>query len=101
MPEVDAEQRHLRRAGQLGGAQQRAVPAEREHDLRALRGARARPPRHAGQVELVDLLGHDPYLEARLEQVTGHRAGVLGAVPIARSSAATINEAASFHTSTW
>ena len=50
LAEVDAEQRRLRRPGQLGGAQEGAVAAEREDDLRALGGRRpGRPaPRRAG-----------------------------------------------------
>ena len=51
MPEVDAEHRHPRRPGQLGGPQQRAVAAEHDHDLAAGGGllvVRRRPRRPAG-----------------------------------------------------
>ncbi len=81
LAEVDPEQRRLRRPGQLRGAQERAVAAEREHDLGALGGVLAAARHHAGQVEVVGLVGDHPHLETGPDQIGGHRTGVLGAPP--------------------
>src|SRR5690606_7480764 len=81
-PEVDAQQRYADGPGELGGAQQGAVSAERDHDLRALgRGRSRRGGRHARQVEVGHLVGHHPHREAGRDQVPRHRPGVLGAGP--------------------
>ena len=63
--EVDAQQGRRGGPGKLGGAEQRAVSADDDHELGALGGVRAgRHLLHAGAVD-VDRLGRgDPYLDA-------------------------------------
>jgi hypothetical protein len=74
--EVHAEQRRARRAGELGGAEQRAVAADHDHDLGALRCPRAR--RHLLRAHAVDVgrLGtEDPHGHASVDEPAHHEPG--------------------------
>ena len=79
--EVDADQRHAARPGQLGRPQERAVAAEHQHDLGAERGGLVglvgRHRADVGDAEVGRLVGEHPHLDAGLDQPRLHLPGAV------------------------
>lgn len=105
VPQVHAEQRHRGRAGQLGGAQQRAVTAQDDDQLGPFQGRVVlRDHLDVGAAQLLGLLVEHPHVDARLDQpfhdeagaahgrlparVRRHQDGPLGIRPVRRAARA-------------
>ena len=83
MPEIDAQERHIRLARPLGTAQDGAIPAEHHDQLGAVgRVLISRDDHRSGEGEIIGIIGADAHLDPSLMQGCAHlRRDIAGVLP--------------------